>query len=76
MFFLGLSLFRSAKNGRLYWMGNLCAAGERARGNSPRSPLFIGEVQEQPFALKQAADLFKHLITKEPSEKEEKMTIT
>jgi hypothetical protein len=33
-------------------MGNLALRGERAKGNRPRSPLFIAEVQEEPFALK------------------------
>jgi len=48
----GSALFRSIKNGRLYWMGNLALRGERANGNWPRSPLVIVEVQEEPFALK------------------------
>ena len=48
----GSALFRSTKNGRLYWMGNLALRGERANGNRPRSPLVIVEVQEEPFALK------------------------
>lgn len=48
----GSALFRSIKNGRLYWMGNLALRGERAKGNWPRSPLVITEVQEEPFALK------------------------
>jgi hypothetical protein len=48
----GSALFRSIKNGKLYWMGNLALGGERARGNWPRSPLVLCEVQEQPFALK------------------------
>lgn len=48
----GSSLFRSRQNGKLYWMGNLCTAGERAEGNMPRSPLILCEVQEEPFALK------------------------
>jgi hypothetical protein len=48
----GSALFRSVKNGRLYWMGNLALRGERANGNWPRSPLVIVEVQEEPFALK------------------------
>jgi hypothetical protein len=48
----GSALFRSIKNGRLYWMGNLALRGERANGNFPRSPLVIVEVQEEPFALK------------------------
>jgi hypothetical protein len=48
----GSALFRSIKNGQLYWMGNLALRGERAQGNWPRSPLVIVEVQEEPFALK------------------------
>jgi len=48
----GSALFRSIRNGRLYWMGNLALRGERAKGNRPRSPLVIAEVQEEPFALK------------------------
>ena len=47
----GSALFRSMKNGKLYWMGNL-ALNERPKGNWPRSPLVIVEVQEEPFALK------------------------
>jgi hypothetical protein len=47
----GSALFRSEKNGRLYWIGNLCLNGERAQGNWPRSPLYIAEVQEEPFRL-------------------------
>ena len=48
----GSVLFRSIRNGRLYWIGNLCTEGERPNGNMPRSPLTICEVQEEPFALK------------------------
>lgn len=48
----GSALFRSIKNGRLYWMGNLALRGERPKGNWPRSPLVMVEVQEAPFALK------------------------
>jgi hypothetical protein len=47
----GSALFRSEKNGQLYWIGNLCLNGERAGGNWPRSPLYIAEVQEEPFRL-------------------------
>lgn len=47
----GSALFRSEKNGKLYWIGNLCRTGERANGNWPRSPLYIAEVQEEPFCL-------------------------
>lgn len=48
----GSALFRSIKNGKLYWMGNLALRGERPNGNWPRSPLVIVEVQEEAFALK------------------------
>jgi hypothetical protein len=48
----GSALFRSIKNGKLYWVGNLALRGERANANWPRSPLVIVEVQEEPFALK------------------------
>lgn len=48
----GSVLFRSIKNGKPYWMGNLALNGERAKGNWPRSPLVLVEVQESPFALK------------------------
>ncbi len=48
----GSALFRSTTNGKLYWMGNLCVQGQRARGNYPRVPLVVAEVQEEPFALK------------------------
>lgn len=48
----GSALFRSIKTGKLYWMGNLCIEGVRPRGNFPRTPLVIAEVQEEPFALK------------------------
>ncbi len=48
----GSALFRSIRNGRLYWMGNLALDGERANANWPRSPLVIAGVQEKPFALK------------------------
>ena len=48
----GSALFRSIKNGKLYWMGNLALRGERANDNWPRSPLVVVEVQEEPFALK------------------------
>jgi len=48
----GCALARSITDGRLYFIGNLAADGERPKGNWPRSPLVIAEVQEEPFALK------------------------
>jgi hypothetical protein len=48
----GSAFFRSIKNGKLYWMGNLALRGERPKGNWPRSPLCLVEVQESPLALK------------------------
>jgi hypothetical protein len=48
----GSALFRSIKNGNLYWIGNLCILGERPNGNWPRNPLVISEVDEKMPALK------------------------
>ncbi|MBN2309580.1 MAG: exo-alpha-sialidase [Candidatus Hydrogenedentes bacterium] len=48
----GCACFRSIANGKLYFIGNLCARGERAEGNWPRSPLYVAEVQEDPFAIR------------------------
>lgn len=48
----GSALFRSIRDGKLYWMGNLCTSGQRAKGNYPRVPLVVAEMQEEPFALK------------------------
>ncbi len=48
----GAACFRSIKNGRLYFIGNLCPDGVKADGNWPRSPLVIAEVQEEPFSIK------------------------
>jgi hypothetical protein len=48
----GSALIRSAANGKLYYLANLCIAGERPNGNAPRSPLVLAEVRESPFALK------------------------
>jgi hypothetical protein len=48
----GSALFHSLENGKLHWIGNLCQEGERAQGSFPRSPLYIAEMQEQPFAIK------------------------
>ncbi|HVF09923.1 MAG TPA: sialidase family protein, partial [Abditibacteriaceae bacterium] len=48
----GSALFRSIKNGKLYWIGNLCLHGERPNGNMPRTPLVMAEVEEEPFALR------------------------
>jgi len=48
----GCALVRSCTDGQLYFIGNLAAAGERAKGNWPRSPLVIAQVQEEPFALR------------------------
>ncbi len=50
----GSALFRSIIDGKLFWIGNLCVGDERPNGNWPRSPLYICEVQEEPFALKRS----------------------
>ena len=43
-------MIRHGVTGRLYWIGNVCA--EPPRGNSPRYPLVIAEVDEILPALK------------------------
>lgn len=48
----GSIIFRSIKNGKVYWMGNLCIERERPNGNWPRYPLIIAEVNEEPFYIK------------------------
>ena len=48
----GSALFRSERNGRLYWIGNLCLRGEKPKGNYPRTTLYVVEVREEPFALR------------------------
>jgi hypothetical protein len=48
----GCALFRSARTGKLYFIGNLALDGDRANANWPRSPLVIAEVQEAPFGLR------------------------
>jgi hypothetical protein len=45
-------LIRHSISGKLYWLGNLCAAPPR--GNAPRYPLVIAEVDETIPALKRA----------------------
>jgi hypothetical protein len=48
----GSALFRSTRDGKLYWIGNLCRDGERPNGNRPRHTLMLVEIQEDPFAFK------------------------
>ena len=43
-------MLRSSATGRLYWIGNICP--KPPRGNSPRYPLVIAEVDEDMPALK------------------------
>lgn len=46
----GSCLFRSPKNGKLYWIGNLCIDGSRPSGwgaNYPRTPFVVARVTEQ-----------------------------
>jgi hypothetical protein len=45
-------MFRHAINGKLYWLGNICAKPPQA--NAPRYPLVIAEVDESIPALKRA----------------------
>jgi hypothetical protein len=62
----GCALVRSQTDGRLLFIGNLAADGERAKGNWPRSPLVIAEVQEEPFALKR--ETITELDRRQPGE--------
>ncbi|MBI2825509.1 MAG: exo-alpha-sialidase [Planctomycetia bacterium] len=43
-------MLRSSKTGKLYWVGNI--SKEPVKGNSPRYPLYIAEIDEQKAALK------------------------
>lgn len=43
-------MIRHSVTGKLYWLGNICAAPPK--GNSPRYPLVIAEVDEAQAALK------------------------
>ncbi len=45
-------LFRSHKNGKLYWLGNIIEEPWRINGNDPRWPFQIAEVDEESCALK------------------------
>ena len=47
----GSAIFRSFKDGRLYWIGNLCVRGRRPKGNFPRTPLVVARVSEAPFGI-------------------------
>jgi len=42
--------FRSTKNGILYWLANICE--DPPKGNSPRYPLWLAEIDEEKRAVK------------------------
>jgi hypothetical protein len=46
-------LVRNRKTGLLYWLGNICP--QPPRGNSPRYPLVIAEVDESAVALRRSS---------------------
>jgi hypothetical protein len=48
-------LIRHSRTGKLYWLGNICTSP--TRGNAPRYPLVIAEVDEVKVALR------KHAVT-------------
>ena len=50
----GSAILRSEKNGNIYWIGNLCIDGSRAKGNWPRYPLVIAEINEDPFSIRKS----------------------
>lgn len=64
----GSLLFRSEKNGNIYWVGNLCIDGQRANGNWPRYPLVIAEINEESFTIKKSSITI--IDTKAPEEPE------
>ena len=41
---------RSRKTGKLYWIGNISRTAPK--GNSPRYPLYIAEINEEAVALR------------------------
>ena len=43
-------MFRSTKNGLLYWLANICE--EPPHDNGPRHPLYIAEIDEEKRAVK------------------------
>ena len=43
--------FRSSKNGKLYWMGNVYKDAWRIEGNSPRNELYICQVDDEECCL-------------------------
>lgn len=48
----GCEVFRSIRNGKLYFLGNIASSFDQVNGNWPRSPLVVAEIQENPFAIK------------------------
>lgn len=40
---------RNSKDGKLYWIGNICP--ENPKGNDPRYPLVIGQVDEEKLGI-------------------------
>jgi len=48
----GSGIFRSIKDDKIYWIGNLCIEEVRPNGNWPRTPLVIAEINEEPFSIK------------------------
>ncbi len=43
-------LLRSSRNGRLYWLANIC--DEPPDGNGPRHPLWLAEIDEERAAVR------------------------
>ncbi len=46
------NLFRSTRNGRLYWIANIVDTPEAAYANGQRYPLYIAEIDEERIAVK------------------------
>lgn len=57
---------RSSRNGKLYWFANICP--EPPRGNLPRYPLYMAEIDEEKAAVRKESLVM--LDTRRPGEPE------
>ncbi|MCX6994186.1 MAG: sialidase family protein [Kiritimatiellaeota bacterium] len=66
------TVLRSIKNGRLYWIGNICP--ENPAANDPRYPLVIGEIDEVKKGIKK--DSLLVIDTRDPQYDSNKMQLS
>ncbi len=61
------AFIRSSKTGKVYWVGNISRT--LPRGNSPRYPLIIGELDEETLSLrKQTATIIDDRLATDPTD--------